>query len=136
MPSVPSYQSEHAAKYSTEYLAGIDLFNAREFHAAHDVWEERWLDDADPQEKLFLQALIQTAVVFHHVELGRVGAARSMYGRAEEKFGQLDQPLFMSLDLTGFRTEVREALDWLFQGEAADVRIPDPFAAPKIRLES
>jgi hypothetical protein len=134
MTSVSRHQPEHAAKYSTEYLAGIDLFNAREFHAAHDVWEERWRDDADPQEKLFLQAMIQTAVVFHHLELGRVGAARSMYGRAEEKFGQLDQPLFMSLDLAVFRSEVRETLGWLFHGAAADVRIPDPFAAPKIRL--
>ena len=131
----PGYHTDHVARYPTEYLAGIDLFNAREFHAAHDVWEERWRDDAEPQEKLFLQALIQTTVVFHYLELGRVGAARSMFGRAEEKFERLDQPSFMSLDLTIFRAEVREALAWLFEGPAAEVRIPAPFAAPKITLK-
>lgn len=130
----PSYQPEHAAKYPVEYLAGIELFNAREFHAAHDAWEERWLDDADPDEKLLLQALIQVAVVFHYLELGRVGAARTRFESADEKFERLGQSTFMSLDVTAFRSELRMALNWLFQGAAADVRIPDPLDAPRICL--
>lgn len=133
---VRAYQAAHIARYSTEYLAGIDLFNAREFHAAHDVWEERWRDDAGPEEKLFLQGLIQIAVVFHYLELGRIGAARNMFGRANEKFERFGRSPYMSLDVTRLRAEVREALGWLFEGTAESVRIPEPFAAPMIRLET
>lgn len=136
MTALPGYTAEHIARYPTEYLAGIDLFNAREFHAAHDVWEERWRDDAGPDEKLFLQGLIQIAVVFHYLELGRVGAARSMFGRAIDKLAQLGRSPFMSLDLSRFQSEASDGLVWLFEGRAEDVRIPEPFAAPTIRLEA
>src|ERR1044072_1594953 len=95
----PAYTEEHAVAYPQEYLAGIDLYNAGEFHAAHDAWEERWRDDCGPQEKLFLQALIQSAVIFHHIEIGRRGAARRMYGMAREKFARLGEERFMSLDV-------------------------------------
>ncbi|MGH9957386.1 MAG: DUF309 domain-containing protein, partial [Pyrinomonadaceae bacterium] len=54
----PAYTDEHIAAYPVEYIAGIDLYNAGEFHAAHDVWEERWMGEVGPQEKLFLQAMI------------------------------------------------------------------------------
>jgi predicted metal-dependent hydrolase len=78
----PAYTEEHAAAYPLEYLAGIDLYNAGEFHAAHDAWEERWMGEVGPDEKLFLQAMIQSAVIFNHLEIGRPGAAREMYRRA------------------------------------------------------
>ena len=80
------YTDAHIAAYPVEYIAGIDLYNAGEFHAAHDVWEERWMGEVGQQEKLFLQAMIQSAVAFHHLEIGRPGAARQMYTRAKEKF--------------------------------------------------
>src|ERR671929_2170807 len=101
-----AYTEAHAARYPPEYLAGIDLYNAGEFHAAHDAWEERWRDEAGPREKLFLQALIQSAVVFHHLEIGRRGAARRMYGMALEKFARLGTPCFMSLDLLDYQAQL------------------------------
>jgi Domain of unknown function (DUF309). len=39
----PFYTDAHISAYPVEYIAGIDLYNAGEFHAAHDVWEERWM---------------------------------------------------------------------------------------------
>ncbi|HEV3471101.1 MAG TPA: DUF309 domain-containing protein, partial [Pyrinomonadaceae bacterium] len=60
----PAYTEAHAAFYPEEYLAGIDLYNEGEFHAAHDAWEERWMGEVGPDEKLFLQAMIQSAVAF------------------------------------------------------------------------
>ena len=61
------YLDAHVAAYPIEYIAGIDLYNAGEFHAAHDAWEERWMGEVGPKEKLFLQAMIQSAVAFHHL---------------------------------------------------------------------
>ena len=128
------YTDIHIAAYPIEYIAGIDLYNAGEFHAAHDVWEERWMGEVGPREKLFLQAMIQSAVAFHHLDIGRPGAARQMYQRAKEKFRRLGCPVFMSLDLTDYQAQLDSALSWLLS-------VPDPrqlpmpeITPPKIRL--
>lgn len=115
----PSYTDAHIAAYPVEYIAGIDLYNAGEFHAAHDAWEERWMGEAGAQEKLFLQAMIQSAVAFHHLEIGRPGAARQMYQRAKEKFARLGTNVFMSLDLEDYQAQLDTALSWL-------LTVPDP----------
>ena len=130
-----SYNEEHAAAYPQEYLAGIDLYNAGEFHAAHDAWEERWRDDCGPREKLFLQALIQSAVVFHHIEIGRRGAARRMYRMALEKFARLGAERFMSLDVGDYLAGLARALAWLEAAEdPRDAVTPADLAPPRIVL--
>ncbi len=130
----PAYTDEHVAAYPIEYIAGIDLYNACEFHAAHDAWEERWVGEAGPQEKLFLQAMIQSAVAFHHLDIGRPGAARRMYQMAKEKFARLKTDRFMSLDLEDYQAQLDRSLSWLL--EAADPRelVPPQLAPPIIRL--
>src|SRR5215470_16976052 len=135
MPEIEAgYSDIHIAAYPVEYIAGIDLYNAGEFHAAHDVWEERWMGEVGPQEKLFLQAMIQSAVAFHHLDIGRPGAVRQMYLRAKQKFARLDCPVFMSLDLVDYQAQLDVALSWL-------LTVPDPrhlpkpeIVPPKIRL--
>lgn len=119
MPATAPYSAEHILAYPVEYIAGIDLYNAGEYHAAHDAWEERWMGPVAPDEKLFLQAMIQSAVAFHHLQIGRPGAARSMYLRAKEKFTRLNQPVFMSLDLEDYQAQLDRALSWLLS-------VPDP----------
>jgi hypothetical protein len=115
----PHYTDAHIAAYPVEYIAGIDLYNAREFHAAHDAWEDRWLGPVGQQEKLFLQAMIQSAVAFHHLEIGRPGAARQMYQAAKEKFARLKTNAFMSLDLEAYQAQLDRSLSWL-------MTVPDP----------
>jgi hypothetical protein len=137
-PAQSPYTDAHIAAYPVEYIAGIDLYNAGEFHAAHDVWEERWMGEVGQHEKLFLQAMIQSAVAFHHLEIGRPGAARQMYTRAKEKFARLGtnigSNIFMSLDLDEYQAQLDTALSWL-------LTVPDPreltqpdFRVPKIAL--
>ena len=130
----PAYTEAHAAAYPVEYIAGIELYNAGEFHAAHDAWEDRWTDDAGPLEKLFLQAMIQSAVAFHHLEIGRPGAARRMYQMSKEKFARLGTSKFMSLDLADYQTQLDRSLSWLL--DAPDPReLEQPvIVAPVIRL--
>jgi uncharacterized protein len=129
-----AYTEAHVAAYPVEYIAGIDLYNAREFHAAHDVWEDRWRDDAGPREKLFLQALIQSAVAFHHLEIGRRGAARRMYQMAKEKFARLGAQQFMSLDLVDYQAQLDRALAWLLTVPDPRELTPPQVEPPVIRL--
>src|SRR3977135_2920175 len=112
-PEQPAYTEAHLIAYPVEYIAGIDLYNAGEFHAAHDAWEDRWMGEVGRDEKLFLQAMIQSAVAFHHLQISRPGAARQMYLRAKEKFERLGKPVFMSLDLKHYQHQLDFALSWL-----------------------
>jgi uncharacterized protein len=48
-----------------KFQRGISHFNAGEFFEAHEVWEEIWLEETEP-EKTFLQGIIQIAAAFHH----------------------------------------------------------------------
>ena len=128
------YSEAHIAAYPVEYIAGIDLYNAGEFHAAHDAWEERWMGEVGPQEKLFLQAMIQSAVAFHHLDIGRPGAARQMYLAAKDKFGRLGCKVFMSLDLEEYQAQLDTALSWLLTvADPRELTQPD-FRVPKIAL--
>ncbi|WP_227375457.1 DUF309 domain-containing protein [Haladaptatus halobius] len=47
--------------------AGVAIYNAGEFHAAHDAWEDHWLElERDSADERFLHGLIQfTAAVYH-----------------------------------------------------------------------
>ena len=134
LQTIDHYSEQHILAYPVEYIAGIDLYNAGEFHAAHDAWEERWMGEVGPSEKLFLQAMIQSAVAFHHLDIGRPGAARQMYLRAKEKFARLGKRVFMSLDLDEYQAQLDSALSWLLS--AADPRelTPPQINPPKIRL--
>ena len=128
------YLDAHIAAYPIEYIAGIDLYNAGEFHAAHDAWEERWMGEVGPKEKLFLQAMIQSAVAFHHLDIGRPGAARQMYLRAKDKFARLGTRVFMSLDLEDYQAQLDSALSWLL-GASDPRELPRPrITPPRIRL--
>src|SRR5437660_5788561 len=130
----PAYTYAHIAAYPIEYIAGIDLYNEREFHAAHDAWEDRWMGPVGQEEKLFLQAMIQSAVAFHHLEIGRPGAARRMYQAAKEKFARLNRPVFMSLDLEDYQGQLDRALAWLLSvPDPREIEAPD-FEPPTIRL--
>src|SRR5205823_3321290 len=135
MPTVaPPYTEEHIIAYPIEYIAGIDLYNAGEYHAAHDAWEERWMGPVDANEKLFLQAMIQSAVAFHHLQIGRPGAARQMYLAAKEKFARLGCNCFMSLDLEDYQSQLDRALSWLLSAPDPRAIEQPPVDPPVIRL--
>lgn len=129
-----SYNDAHLLAYPVEYIAGIDLYNAGEFHAAHDAWEERWMGEVGRDEKLFLQAMIQSAVAFHHLQISRPGAARQMYLRAKEKFERLGKNVFMSLDITAYLEQLDGALSWLLTVPDPRELTPPAIVPPTIRL--
>jgi len=133
-PERQFYNDMHVLAYPVEYIAGIDLYNAGEFHAAHDAWEERWMGEVGAEEKLFLQAMIHSAVAFHHLQISRPGAARQMYLRAKEKFDRLGKDIFMSLDIRGYLEQLDTALSWLLTVPDPRKLTPPAIAPPTIKL--
>ena len=60
-----------------KFERGLRHFNAREFFEAHEVWEEIWLVEDEP-EKTFLQGIIQIAAAFHHYRRGNADGAETL----------------------------------------------------------
>ena len=56
-----------SAEKKKKFDLGLTHFNSRRFFEAHEIWEEIWLVEAEP-EKTFLQGLIQLAAAYHHYE--------------------------------------------------------------------
>jgi predicted metal-dependent hydrolase len=54
-----------ATIHNRKFREGREHFNAKRFFQAHEVWEEIWLEIAEP-EKTTLQGIIQIAAGFHH----------------------------------------------------------------------
>ncbi|RRJ28437.1 DUF309 domain-containing protein [Halocatena pleomorpha] len=74
-------ESELAEDFGAHLRAGAAIYNAGEFHAAHDAWESVWLDLKDGPDRELLNGLIQfTAAVYHADQrnwAGTTGLARS-----------------------------------------------------------
>jgi predicted metal-dependent hydrolase len=97
---------------SEKYLQGISLFNHAEFFDAHEALEDIWRE-APPENKKFVQGMVQIAVAFHHYSTGNRVGMRSVLERAIRNlaepsggFGQIQlAALLQSL------CQWREALD-------------------------
>ncbi len=87
-----------------ELRAGIAIYNAGEYHAAHDAWEERWLELEDgTDDERFLHGLIQfTAAIYHARNRNWEGAT----GLAESALRYLDglPDPYRDVRLDGVRT--------------------------------
>jgi predicted metal-dependent hydrolase len=66
-----------SAEKKQKFELGLAHFNSRKFFEAHEVWEEIWLVEAEP-EKSFLQGLIQLAAAYHHYERGNPSGTESL----------------------------------------------------------
>jgi uncharacterized protein len=66
---------------SDQYLHGIALFNKAAFFDAHEALEDIWRA-APPENKKFLQGMVQIAVAFHHYSTGNRIGMRSVLERA------------------------------------------------------
>lgn len=68
--------------------AGCALFNDGYHHAAHDAWEDRWLElEQGTADERFLHGLIQFTACVHHLDSGNVEGA---FGLAESAATYLD----------------------------------------------
>lgn len=64
--------------------AGIGIYNAGHYHAAHDAWEAYWLDLPEGDDKDFLQGLIQFTAAVYHVTQNNADGAQGLAGSALE----------------------------------------------------
>lgn len=63
------------------FWRGVAYFDAGAYFAAHEVWEELWMESTG-DEKRFLAALIQVAAGYLKRERGVANGARRLWSRA------------------------------------------------------
>jgi hypothetical protein len=84
--------------------AGLAVYNAGDFHPAHDAWEDHWLDlESGTDDERFLHGLIQFTAAMHHAhERNWTGAT----GLAESALGYLDGlgEVYRGVDLAPVRS--------------------------------
>jgi uncharacterized protein len=115
-----------ATKETGQFRKGIALFNARKFFEAHDVWEELWLVEPEP-EKTFLQGLIQLAAAYHHHGRGNPRGTQSLLAAGLAKLGRFPDD-HRGVALAELRAEAKHWAERLSDGSDPEARRP-----PRIR---
>lgn len=87
-------------EYDPRYLAGIVLFNERDFFSAHEVWEDLWNDCGDADRR-FYQALIQAAVALYHYGQGNLRGAVKLFKSSKAYMDRYSSP-HLGFDSHGF----------------------------------
>ena len=113
-------------KANQQFERGVALFNARKFFQAHEVWEELWLAEPEP-EKTFLQGLIQLAAAWHHYRRGNSRGAKSLLAAGIAKLERFPSS-HRGLALKELRAQATAWVLWLGREEGTG---PPP---PKIRV--
>lgn len=76
-----------------DYLrAGIAVYNDGRYHAAHDAWEEHWLNLDSGDVERFLHGLIQFTAVVHHASEENWSGAQGLAESATEYLDGLPDP--------------------------------------------
>jgi len=89
--------AEAQPAYDPRYLAGVVLFNRRDFFEAHEVWEALWLSPDVGEDRRFVQGLIQAAVGLYHFGTGNLRGAKKLYGTARAYMEAYASP-YLGLD--------------------------------------
>jgi len=105
----------HAAPaYEPRYLAGIVLFNQREFFEAHEVWESLWLDSCIGDDRRFVQGLIQAAVGLYHFGNRNFRGAIKLYRTARAYMEKYPSP-HLGLDVAKFWADMEHCFEPLLK---------------------
>ena len=96
----------------------IGLFNAQQWYACHDGFEELWHETQGPLRKV-LQGILQIAVAHHHLERGNTRGAMVLLG---EGLGRLQGQgaVQLGLQLEPLRAAARARLLALHNGDPLD----------------
>jgi hypothetical protein len=86
------------------FVRGSELFNQREFYAAHEFWEDLWLRNRSPARPL-LQGLIQLAAAYHHVERANYVGLMALLGASKMRL-QHFAPAMLGLDIEALLVDI------------------------------
>ncbi len=113
--SHPLDEEEQSLMVDPRLGEAIRLFNAQQWYACHDGFEELWHETQGPLRKV-LQGILQIAVAHHHLERGNSRGAMVLLG---EGLGRLhgQGPVQLGLQLDPLRSSAQARLRALQSGD-------------------
>ncbi len=112
-------------RHDPRFAEAVALFNAGEWYACHDGFEELWHETQGPDRPV-LQGILQIAVAHLHLERGNRRGATMLLGEGVGRLLPAGEEA-LGLDLAHLREEASARLRCLQQGG-------DPVALPLPRL--
>ncbi|NOX18583.1 MAG: DUF309 domain-containing protein [Chlorobi bacterium] len=97
---------------------GIKLFNDSDFFAAHDFFEDIWTE-AESEDKLFFQGLVQISVGSYHLICGNYSGSESQLRKGEEKLERY-LPAFLNVNVEDLLRNIRKIISALKAREKPD----------------
>lgn len=97
---------------------GVRLFNAGEYHAAHEQFERCWLAN-EAGESDFYKGLVQASICMHHLKRDNPAGATKLY-RGHRRLLGAYLPRQAGLDVAEFLGQMQAALAPILRGAAAD----------------
>ena len=119
---------------SAHHIAqGVELFNAGEYEAAHEEFEQVWLSTEGPDSD-FCKGLVQACIALHHFRRGNLeGAARLYTGHRRYLAAYL--PRHRGIDVAAFLEEMQAVLRPVVRRVPGAEPAFDPDQRPRLRLE-
>ena len=108
------------APHPDEFQRGIQLFNERDYFECHEVLEEVWRHQQDPEREL-TQGIIQIAVALYHASRDNFVGARKLMQRGIPRV-ERSLTVLAGIDVAALLNEAQAAL----QAIEAD-KLPQPF---------
>jgi len=83
--------------------AGIAIYNAGRYHAAHDAWEDHWLGlESGTDDERFLHGLIQFTAAVYHARNGNWSGATGLAASGREYLAVVP-PTYRGVDVAAVR---------------------------------
>jgi uncharacterized protein len=112
-----------AAEREATLRAGIELFDAGRYLAAHELFEELW-EETEGGEADFFKGLIQAAVALHHFQSGNLEGAAKLYS-GHRRFLSPYLPIHAGLDVARFLREMQAFLGPVLEKRTSET-VPFP----------
>jgi predicted metal-dependent hydrolase len=132
LPPEDDFDPEEVARVGTEGLLarGIELFDAGDYHQAHEEWEKVWIA-GDSGDDDFWKGLIQAAICLHHFRRGELEGARKLY-QGHRRYLAAFLPEHRGVDVERLLGEMQQLLRPALRARPGEEVPFDPTAAPRL----
>lgn len=118
-----------------KFLEGVELFNCHDFFSAHDIFEELWVE-ADRENKMFFQGLVQISVGCYHLICKNYKGAVSQLEKGLSKLVSQNNPDDKKIKLDELVTELKYLLEEIENLKIDSDRNLDVNKLPTLKLTS
>jgi hypothetical protein len=115
-----------------ELRRAAELFNAGEYHAAHEVLDELW-ESTHGEAADFYKGLLQACIAMHHYSRANLDGARKLY-RGHRQYLAPYLPSYLELDVQGFLASMQATLQPVVRARPGGEPAFEPAKRPRLEF--